>query len=212
MAITLKRLALCLSMLSFSAPGAASAAPDPLLAPVTPVAPTAVPAAETLEAVSSAFADARAKRDNTRLMELTLSLLPSNDELKRVLRAGVDTDAFLKKYEANGIRDSAKAASKELLRPGKMSQTVVKVHSATTEQLAEYKAGSAAFAEFPGGMQRFASTIAAAGRTWQVIEYLEPGKDAGMKFSCFTVLDGRVIMVIKPWRALARIAPPSEHK
>lgn len=204
----MKRLGLCVSILSLTVPawGGANAVTEPVLAARLPASAPApiVPLAETLEGVSSAFAEARMRGDNVRLLQLTQSLLPSTEELRKVLRTGANTDAFLLKYDANGIRDTAEAVAKQLFVTGDTGKTVVKVHSATTEELVEYKAGSIASAEFPGGMSRFASRVAAPGRTWQVIEYLAPGKTAGVKFSCFTVLDGRVIMIIKPWRAIGR--------
>lgn len=202
----MNRLALCVAILSLavSARGGANASTPPsALAPAAAPA-SVVPRAETLEGVSAAFAEARARGDDVRLLQLAQSLLPSNDDLKKVLRTGAETDSFLRQYDADAIRERAEALSNQLLLPGDATQTVVKVHSSTTEEIVQYKPGSIASAEFPGGMRRFASRVAAAGRTWQVIEYLAPGETAGTKYSCFTVLEGRVILLIKPWRALER--------
>ena len=80
--------------------------------------------------------------------------------------------------------------------------TDVQVHAATTEEIQRYEKGTAAFAEFPGGMRRFAAQVAAPGRTWYVVELLEPGKDAGMKYTCFTKVGKRFVVILKPWRAL----------
>lgn len=178
------------------------ATPPPAPAPTPPANPAPTAAAETLEGVSKAFADARAAKDDAKLLELTKSLLPTSEDLKKVLKAGEATDAFLEKYKADRIRGDANEAAREILKPKDPAQTVVKVHSATTEELAAYEKGSVAFNEFPGGLKRFAAQVAAPGRVWQTIEYLEPGKDAGMKYSVFTVLDGRVVFLLKPWRAV----------
>jgi hypothetical protein len=180
---------------SAAAPAAATGAPAP--------APSPVAASEqALEAASKAFADARAANDAPRLFELTKAMMPTTDEMRKVLRVGPETDAFLEQYKAERIRGDANEAAREILKPKEASQTVVKVHSATTEELAAYENGSVAYAEFPGGMKRFAERVAAPGRVWHTIEYLEPGNDAGMKFTAFTVVDGRVFFVVKPWRAL----------
>lgn len=179
-----------------SAPAAGGGAPA-----AAPTAPAPTPEA-VLEAVSKAFAEARAANDAPKLLEMTKAMMPTTEEMRKVLRAGPETDAFLEQYRAERIRGDANEAAREILKPKEAAQTVVKVHSATTEELAAYKEGSVAYAEFPGGMRRFAEKVAAPGRVWHTIEYLEPGKDAGMKFTTFTVVDGRLFFVVKPWRAI----------
>ena len=201
----MKHLALGALCLALAACGGESDAPKKVAAPVAPAASASAPAAtpeKVLEAASKAFADARAANDAPKLLEMTKAMLPTDEDLKKILRAGPETDAFLAQYKAERIRGDANEAAREIFKPKQATQTVVKVHSATTEELAAYEKGGVAFAEFPGGMKRFAEKVAAPGRVWHTIEYLEPGQDAGMKFTAFTVVDGRVFFVVKPWRAL----------
>ncbi len=176
-----------------SATAAAAGAPVP--------APVVEPEA-ALGALSRAFADARAAGDAPKLLELTKAMLPTTEEMRKVLRGGPDVDAFLEQYKAERLRGDANEVARELLKPKEVAQTVVKIYSATTEELAAYAEGGVAYAEFPKGMQAFAERVAAPGRVWHTIEYLEPGQDSGMKFTAFTVVDGRVVFVHKPWKAL----------
>jgi len=182
-----------------SATAAAAGAPAHLATPAA--APSVAPEA-ALEAASKAYADARAANDARKLFEMTKAMMPTTEEVRKVLRGGPETEAFLEQYKAERIRGDANEAAPEILKPKQPSQTVVKIHSATTEELAAYAKDSVAFAEFPGGMKRFAEKVAAPGRVWHTIEYLEPGQDAGMKFTTFTVVDGRVFFLVKPWRAI----------
>jgi hypothetical protein len=187
-------------------PSASGPAPSAAAAP----APAGAAPERAVEALSKAYADARAAGDKSRLVDMTLALFPPDAELRRVLSPGPATDAFLAAYRAERLRGDANEAAGEILRPGNPAQTVVRVHSATTEELARYEEGSTAFAEFPGGLRRFAERVAAPGRVWHAIEYLEPGKEEGMKFSVLTVLDGKVLYLHRPWRALPEAAAPAE--
>ena len=161
-------------------------------------------ATKAIETLSKAFADARAAGDAEKVLELTKALLPTDAEVRSVLKAGPETDAFVTAYRAERLRGDANEAAKEILKPNDPAQTVVQVHSATTEEIVAYAEGSVAAKEFPGGMKVFAAKVAGPGRIWHVIEYLEPGKDAGMKFSVLTVVGRRVLFLLKPWRALPR--------
>lgn len=196
----MKTATMCASMLVLAACGGEPAPTKPSADSAAPA--TRAPAAQTLEAVSNAFADARAASDAAPLVELTKALLPGDDDLRRVLKAGPETDAFLAKYDAARLRADANEVAQGILKPS-AGQSVARVHSATTEELAAYAKGSVAYAEFAGGSRDFAKAVAAPGRVWQAIEYLKPGEERGMKYALFTVLDGRVIFLMKPWRALA---------
>lgn len=206
--ISLSFLALSLSLVACAdesdcckpAPAPASGSTS---AAVTPSAPPAA-SGETLESISKAYADARAANDAPRLLALTKAMLITNEDLKKVLRTGAATDAFIAKFNADRIRGDANEAAGELLKPTSAAQTVVRVHSATTEELAAFAPDSVAAKEFPPVMKAFAEQVAAPGRVWQTIEYLEPGQDHGMKFTVFTNVEGRVLFIYKPGKAIDR--------
>jgi hypothetical protein len=79
---------------------------------------------------------------------------------------------------------------------------VVKVHGATTEEIVTYAQGSVVYSEFPGGTRRIAERILRPGMTFYEIEFLEPGKEYGMKYHLL-YWDGRQWTMLGPlWRAL----------
>lgn len=189
-------------------PGAGGAAPAKPAAP-----PATAPASEaratperpshpdTLDALFQQVLEASKARDAAKVRALVLSMIPTREELRQVLREGVETETFLSTYQgpiAETLVPDGAAAS---LAPN-VTHTDVFVHAATTEDLAAHQKGTTAYAEFPGGMQRFAERVAAPGRTWYAVETREPGKDSGIRYTAFTRLGGRFLLVVKPWRAM----------
>jgi hypothetical protein len=163
-----------------------------------------------LRALVASFHAAQKARDEETLAELGRALCPTSAELQTLCREGEAATAFLAAY--SGPRqerlvdrpDGDKEIGRHAFVPGNPAQTEVQVHQATTEELAAYAEGTLAFQEFPGGMRRFAEQVAAPGRTWFVVELLEPGKGVGMKYSCFTKVGERFVVVLKPWAAVPR--------
>jgi hypothetical protein len=132
-------------------------------------------------------------------------MIPTTEDLKKVTRPGPATDAFLSKYAYKDLPadgDPIREFAGGILSPGKPERTEIRVHRATTEEIAAYDKGGVAFKEFPGGMRRFAEKVAAPGTTWAVVEFVEPGQDSGMKFTCFTRLGDRWIFLAKPWNLI----------
>jgi hypothetical protein len=79
---------------------------------------------------------------------------------------------------------------------------MVKVYGATTEEIAMNARGSVVFAEFPGGAIRMAERILRPGMTFYEAEFLEAGKENGVKYHLF-FWDGRQWTMLGPvWRAL----------
>jgi hypothetical protein len=96
--------------------------------------------------------------------------------------------------------DDAQVAG--LIKRGDAKRTEIKVHGATTEEIAEYKDGSVAFNEFPGGARRLAESALRPGTKFYEVEFLEPGNDAGMKYHLF-YFDGSAWRMLGPaWRSL----------
>ena len=72
-----------------------------------------------------------------KLLELTRALLPTEAEVRLVLRTGPEADAFVTAYRPERIRGDANEAARELLKPASPAQTVTAVHSATTTRAIE---------------------------------------------------------------------------
>ena len=65
-----------------------------------------------------------------------------------------------------------------------------------------YREGSVAYKEFPGGTKRVAELALRPGVTFYEVEYLEPGKSAGMKYHLL-YWDGKQWSMLGPvWRVL----------
>ncbi len=162
--------------------------------------------AATLDALAAQFQAARKAGDEAKATALAYSLVPSKAELATLVTKGEASDAWLAafKFVDLAMNDPVvKGLGQQLFEPGDPKRTVTQVHAATTEELVAYAKGSVAFEEFPGGMQRFAA-IGAPGRTWYVVEHVEPGSSTGMKYTCFTKVGERFVFLPKPWNALPK--------
>ncbi len=139
------------------------------------------------------------RKDRKLAASLFQSLIPDEARLKMALRPDVSDEVVQKLTEQHQqilINDENIV---NLMRP---EQSVVVVHAATTEEIARYEQGSVPFQEFPGGAQRVAEQILRKGVTFYEVEFLEPGKDAGVK--CHLIYwDGKQWSMLGPaWRVL----------
>jgi hypothetical protein len=135
-------------------------------------------------------------------LTLFKSLFPDEAQLKKALKADVDADVLQKivaYHSSLRARANQAESAKELARP---EQKVVKVHGATTKELVQYQQGSVAHAEFPGGARKLAEQILRPGMTFYEVEFLEPGKDTGMKYHLIYWDGTQWAMVGPAWRAL----------
>ena len=181
----------------------------PASAPLAPDLRIAQPA--TLEGLAKAFQKAQQARDTVAVGALGASVVPTSEELMNLVKPGPEASAFLLAQKVVGwpaTSSEAKSLGASLFAPGEPSRTEVKTYSATTEEIAEYAKGGVAFAEFPGGMKRFAERVAAPGRVWWVAVCVAPGRSSGTKYSCFTRLGSRWLFLPKPWRSIARDQAP----
>ncbi|HEY7912044.1 MAG TPA: hypothetical protein VIG62_09055 [Blastocatellia bacterium] len=127
------------------------------------------------------------------------SLIPDEARAKKALREDIAPEAL--RQLAGFYRDVIvlEEEADKLARP---EQTVVKINAATTEEIAGYQKGSVAFNEFPAGARRLAETVLRPGLTFYQVEFLEPGKDDGMKYHLF-YWDGEQWTMLGPiWRVL----------
>src|SRR5688572_2134213 len=142
------------------------------------------------------------RKDTPRAAALFRALLPDAERLKKVLKDDVpkaSLDAIAAMHQKQ--RDVPLTAE-ELAKLAPPKQTVVQVHGATTEEIAKYEKGSVAWKEFPGGTQRVAAQVLRPKMTYYEVEFLEPGKDAGMKYHLFC-WDGKQWTMLGPlWRVL----------
>jgi len=141
------------------------------------------------------------KKDTRSAVALLVSLFPNEERARKAIRDDTPPETLQKifDYHKQRISLAGEANINELARP---EQTVVKVHGATTEEIVAYAQGSVAYAEFPGGTRRIAERILRSGMTFYEVEFLEPGKDLGIKYHLF-YWDGRQWTMLGPlWRAL----------
>jgi hypothetical protein len=145
--------------------------------------------------------EAHIKKDNKQAAALFRSMLPDEARAKKGLKDGIAPDTLRQIHEMHqklrsSINDEGAA------RIARAAQKDVQVHGATTEDIIRYRQGSVAYKEFPGGAKRVADQLLRPGVTFYEVEYLEPGKDAGMKYHLI-YWDGTQWSMLGPlWRVL----------
>ena len=138
------------------------------------------------------------KKDNKQAAALFRSLIPDEARTKKALKDGIAPDTLrqileMQKKFGGGVDEGVT----KVARP---AQTEVQVHGATTEEIMRYREGSVAYKEFPGGTKRVAEQALRPGMTFYEVEYLEPGKKAGMKYHLL-YWDGKQWSMLGPvWR------------
>ncbi len=184
--------------------GSASTAPaSPPAGGASAPAPANPATADSLEKL---FREIRAARDGgefAKAAKLTRGLIPDETSARKALRdeAGDTAKKMAERYASDPFPPDEKAAS---LLAGKPGQTEVKVHGATTEEIAAYADGSVPFREFPGGARTAAQKVLRAGLTFYEVEWLEPGKEEGMKYHLFFHDGSGWKMLGKVWQALEK--------
>lgn len=140
------------------------------------------------------------KKDAKSAAALFVSLCPNEERARKALRGDAPPETLQKildMYKQIGLPTTVDV--NQLVRP---EQTIVKVYGATTEEIARNAKESVVFAEFPGGAVRLAGQILRPGMTFYEIEFLEPGKEYGVKYHLF-YWDGKQWTMLGPiWRAL----------
>jgi hypothetical protein len=140
------------------------------------------------------------KKDAMSAVALFDSMIPNEERARKALRNDAPPESLQKilgMYRQFGLPGNA-----DVNRLAKPEQTIVKVHGATTEEIARNEQGTVVFSEFPGGAVDMAGKILRPGLTFYEIEFLEPGKEYGIKYHLF-FWDGRQWTMLGPvWRAL----------
>ncbi len=157
--------------------------------------------ADGLKALFEASHAACANKDFAKGKAITLSVIPSKEQLKKVLKDEVPADQIDKLAEQFKELPPSDDKAACVFYPGN-GRTEIKVHASTVEDLAAYKEGTPAFAEFPGGARKLAETVLKPGATFYEVEVTEPGKDLGTKYHMF-FWDGAQWRMMGPaWREL----------
>jgi len=140
------------------------------------------------------------KKDAKLAVALAASLLPDEERAKKALRDDAPPETLQKILDMyRQLELPTEANVERLARP---EQTTVMVHGATTEEIARNAEGTVVFAEFPGGAVKIAGQILRPGMTFYEVEFLEPGKQYGMKYHLI-YWDGKQWTMLGPvWRAL----------
>ena len=157
---------------------------------------------ENLKQLLDTVVKASESGDTAKAAALTRALLPDEAALKKALKDDAPAEFVKGMVEATKQIPAEDEKVAGLFRRGEADRTEIKVHGATTEEIAAYAEGSVAFAEFPGGAQRLAEQVLRPGVTFYEVEFTAPGEDAGMKYHLF-YWDGAGWRMLGPaWRAL----------
>ena len=157
--------------------------------------------ADGLKALFEASHAACKGKDFAKGKQLVMAVIPTKDQLKKVLKDDVPDDRISKLADQfKELPPSDEAAACVFAPDGR---TEIRVHASSVEALAAYKEGTPAFAEFPGGAQKLAEKALKPGTTFYEVEVTEPGKESGTKYHMF-FWDGAQWRMMGPaWRVLA---------
>jgi hypothetical protein len=140
------------------------------------------------------------KKDTRSAAALFASLIPNEERVRKALRDDVPPEIsrrILDMYKEVALPNETNING--LAEP---EQKIVKVHGATTEEIAMPTRGSVVDAEFPGGAVGIAKQILRPGITFFEVEFLGPGKESGIKYHLFFWDDRQWTMLGPVWRAL----------
>lgn len=139
------------------------------------------------------------KQDVKRATALFQSIMPDEARVRKALKDKVAPETvtqILDMHRKFGVSDDT------LRKLARAEQKEVQVHGSSTEDIIRYREGSVAYNEFPGGAKRVAEQLLRPGMTFYEVEYLVPGKDAGMKYHLL-YWDGKQWSMLGPaWRVL----------
>jgi hypothetical protein len=141
------------------------------------------------------------KKDSKQATALFRGLMPDEARTRKALKDRITPEdvrmiAELHQKLGAGVRADS------INKVARATQTVVQVHGSTTEDIIRYRDGSVAYKEFPGGARRVAEKMLRPGMMFYEVEFLDPGKDAGMKYHLL-YWDGRQWSMLGPvWRVM----------
>lgn len=157
--------------------------------------------ADGLAALFEASHAACIGKDFAKGKAITMSVIPSTEQLKKLFKDDVPVaqiDKLVERFKAPPPSDEKAAC---IFYPGE-GRTEIRVHASTVEDLAAYKQGTPAYDEFPGGARKLAEKALRPGTTFYEVEVTEPGKDLGTKFHMFFWDGGQWRMMGPAWREI----------
>ncbi len=138
--------------------------------------------------------------DTKKASNLTMLLLPDDDDLRMALRENTNSE-FKKIAELHRHfipKTDFAAANMFGDRP---EQSEIQIHGLTTESLAR-KGTSATHQEFPSSIPKLAKTVLRPKMKYYEVEFLEPGQNVGTKYHLF-FHNGKNWKMLGPiWRVL----------
>jgi hypothetical protein len=160
--------------------------------------------AEALQQLATRLQQAYAREDAQAVLQITRGLLPNEEQILAALAPDVSAEDRAKVMEWHAALSKDDKSLLKLLAM-QAAQTKVVVHSATTEQLAGKESAPEAIQKFPGGAAEAARKgVLRPGRKFHEVEFLEPGKDAGMRFHLFYWNGSSWSMLGPIWRKVRR--------
>ena len=145
--------------------------------------------------------EVHAKKDPAQAIALFRAMMPDEMRVRKALKEKIDAGTVQKITDMHR-KLNANMNPEGIAKIARATQKVVRVHGASTEDIARYSEGSVAFKSFPGGAKTVASQSLRPATTFYEVEYLEPGKDSGMKYHLI-YWDGKQWSMLGPvWRAL----------
>lgn len=140
--------------------------------------------------------------DEKAALALTNPLIPDEAALKKGLKADIAPEPLKQAVDFFAKAIPSDDAKRSQLFKADPANTDVRVHASTTEELAKYEKGSAAFMHFPGGAKKLAETVLRPGTTYYEVVLAKPGAELGMKFHLFYWTGDRWAMLGPLWRAI----------
>ena len=142
-----------------------------------------------------------AKKDPKGAAALFKAMVPDSARLKKALKDNGPPEAA---QHISELHASMTIDEQTVTKLARAEQKEVRVHGAKTEEIAAYKEGSVAHRQFPGGTKRLAELALRPGMTFYEVEYVEPGKDTGMKYHLMYWAGRQWSMLGPVWRVLKR--------
>lgn len=142
-------------------------------------------------------------KDYARARTIFRGFLPDEQRIRKALKdeaSPEDIQAVVSFHE----RLQGVTHSDEDLRKGlPLANTDVRVYRATTEQLISNEAGTLAHERFPPGANKLATKLLRPGLVFHEVDFCEPSKAEGMRYSLFYWDKQQWSMLGPVWRSLA---------
>jgi hypothetical protein len=122
--------------------------------------------------------------------KLSLALKPQDGDYARVFK-----DKAMAEKAKTVYQGLWKMVKRRPIAPNE-GQTELLLWSATTDELKDRKGNAS---KFPGGYRMAAKHLESGLRVWR-FKFVKPGKTLGMAFDGLYNIDGRWVLMPKPWR------------